>query len=195
MNQRPGVRFCRRRTPVRERSALTSVPDSLQVPERHRGAGDRATDHAAKQSPRRRGRSRRGAATLGPVRAGSRRNPAFVVLRASRRRPRGPCLARISGLSDQERCPTDPYRRQPTARKARAEAVAILTKLLSNRSLNSPNRPCLRAIVGWDIRNHNPRVGGSSPSSGMPACRHCRGFVAGTCRLAINFGSIRVHIS
>jgi len=32
-------------------------------------------------------------------------------------------------------------------------------------------RPCLRAIAGPDTRNHNPRVGGSRPSSGIAVCR------------------------
>jgi hypothetical protein len=33
-------------------------------------------------------------------------------------------------------------------------------------ALQSPNPLCLRAFAGADTRNHNPRVGGSSPSSG-----------------------------
>ena len=79
------------------RSALIGAPDEVQEPERCRGAGDRATDLAPKRPPDLGDRDTRGGATLGPARDG-RRRPAFVVVRASRRRLHEPCSARETGL-------------------------------------------------------------------------------------------------
>jgi hypothetical protein len=45
-----------------------------------------------------------------------------------------------------------------------------LAEGLASVSISGPkgtNRPCLRAMVGTDTRNHNPRVGGWGPSSGI----------------------------
>jgi hypothetical protein len=66
------------------------------------------------------------------------------------------------------RCCTDPYARQLAAwDPARHCDLAILTIFLTISILLPPNRPSLWAMVGPDSRNHNPRVGGSSPSSGI----------------------------
>jgi hypothetical protein len=71
---------------------------ALPLAHRHlRASCQRHDRKSVKASTVRRDRFRRGGATLGPARDG-RRRPAFVVVRASRRRRHGPCSARIAGV-------------------------------------------------------------------------------------------------
>ena len=91
------------------------------------------------------------------------------------------------------RCPTNPNPPQRTpARPQRADRLTRVSTFVSTGLAFAPNRLCLRATVASHTRNHNPRVGGSSPSSGTekspgnpgfflfgPECRSCRGHVGG----------------
>ena len=52
---------------------------------------------------------------------------------------------------------------------ARAAELTSVSISVSTAPVILPNRPCLRAIAGSHMRNHNPRVRGSSPSSGIRA--------------------------
>jgi hypothetical protein len=65
-------------------------------------------------------------------------------------------------------CPTNRYRRQQASTRPRlATGLTSVSTSVSISRPETPDRLYLRAIVGSDTRNHNPRVGGSSPSSGM----------------------------
>jgi len=57
----------------------------------------------------------------------------------------------------------------PIKPPCRAKRLTSVSKFVSTFSRYSENRLYLRAIVVVDTRNHNPRVGGSSPSSGIAA--------------------------
>ena len=64
-----------------------------------------------------------------------------------------------------------PYERLPTTAHSYAPNAcrrAILSTFLSISAPEAPNRLYLQAIVGMDTRNHNPKVVGSSPTSGIP---------------------------
>jgi hypothetical protein len=66
-------------------------------------------------------------------------------------------------------CPTSPYQRQRAAAATPpATPLTGVSTSVSTRPSDAPNRPDLRATGGCDIRNHNPKVVGSSPTSGIP---------------------------
>jgi hypothetical protein len=70
------------------------------------------------------------------------------------------------------RCPTHPNPTQRTTEAPRrASRLTRVSIFVSTAPAAGPNRPCLRAIGACYTRNHNPRVGGSSPSSGIAVCR------------------------
>jgi hypothetical protein len=85
----------------------------------------------------------------------------------SRRSARSP---RLRGTRNSGSAPV-PGEGLPTTnvllRRTLAEGLASVSTSVSISGPEGTNRPCLRPIVGTDRRNHNPRVGGSSPSSGI----------------------------
>jgi hypothetical protein len=71
------------------------------------------------------------------------------------------------GSRRRPRCPTDPDHPQRTLeRPSHACRLTSVSIFVSTGPAADPNGLCLRAIVGSDTRNHNPRVAGSDPSSG-----------------------------
>lgn len=79
----------------------------------------------------------------------------------------GPAKPAFSAPWHRYRCRTDSYAQQRTSwDPARARSLTSVSTSVSTTPTISPNRPCLRAIVGSDTRNHNPLVVGSRPSSG-----------------------------
>ncbi len=90
------------------------------------------------------------------------------------------------------RCRTDSYAQQrPSQEPACAPSVTSVSISVSTAPAAHANRPCLRAIGACYTRNHNPRVGGSSPSSGIGCLQ---GFSRDTCRAIGFLGPRRVHI-
>jgi hypothetical protein len=80
----------------------------------------------------------------------------------------GPAKPAFSVPWHRHRCRTDSCAQQRTSwDPARARSLTSVSTSVSTTPAIGPNCPCLRAIVGSDTRNHNPRVGGSSPSSGI----------------------------
>jgi hypothetical protein len=67
------------------------------------------------------------------------------------------------GSRRRPRCPTAPDQPQRTLEgPGHARRLTSVSIFVSTGPAADPNRPCLRAIVGSDTRNHKPRVRGSS---------------------------------